>query len=78
MSVIGVAGKASKSCFFDGGVVIIIMIVDTDNSITPIQQSQCQNGTNKSGRTGDKDLHFSHASKSHCLALIITMHVANP
>ena len=46
-----------QSCFFEGWIVVVVMIVDTDNVVSSLKQAKSEGGSDKAGRPSDKNFH---------------------
>ena len=55
VNVILMIGMSSQSRFFDGRVVVVVVIVDANDGIAAFQQSHGEIGADKAGRAGDED-----------------------
>ena len=57
MGVIRVIGMTRKARLLDRRIVVIIVIIDADDMITALEQSQHQGRADKTSRSGDEDFH---------------------
>ena len=65
VGVPGMVGVASQPRLLDGGVVVIVVVVDADDVVAPLQQTQDESGADESGSAGNEDFHgfvFGHAT----------------
>ena len=54
MGVVGVIGMPSQTRFFDGGIIIIVVVVNADNLIAAFEQTKDEVRADESSGTGDK------------------------
>ncbi len=64
VGVVRMISMPRETGFLDGRVVVVVVVVDADDNVTSLEQTQGQVRANKTGRTGDEHLHESLLKRS--------------